>query len=102
MKKAQIVLLTITLICLSIMVTTSFLIGLETGRRLPISYPTAMAVNATLITHKDMHHPISTVIPDGEVLLLEDRGNEYMVRYVPTGQYGFLNKADVRLDESRK
>ncbi len=107
MKTGNIFLI-IIIICLFIMVVSSFLIGLETGKRLPKATTTintattAIAVNARLITHKDMMHPIYTDIPDGKIVILEERATEYMVQYVPTGQFGFINKAHVIIDESYK
>lgn len=56
-------------------------------------------VNAVLVTHTDMQHPIYTSVPDGKVIILETVGNQYMVNYLPEHQFGYININSVVLDK---
>ena len=63
---------------------------------------TGMSNDAILIAHLDMQSAVYTRVNDGKVLILEenmDNGHQWMVYYLPTCQFGFIDKNQVVFDE---
>ena len=57
--------------------------------------------DATLITHKDMQHEIHTKVDNGLVLVLLENtsnGHQWMVYYLPTCKFGYIDKNEVVLE----